>query len=119
MFRYFFVVMASGCAVLTLAPVLNCLLPASLHANESFYDDFIEPDLTNPDRQPVTWTSTNVGDEMVIEDESLLIGKSSGGGTNAVVVDFAARNVAIEAQFRLQCSYGIVPPLRCLPPADL
>ena len=86
--------------ILWLAVGWVCLGTGSSQASESFRDDFTTPDPTNPGREPVTWI-TGLGDGIVIENESLVVGDSSGNVGGANVDGFLAQEVFIESQFRI------------------
>ncbi len=84
--------------LLNLVFALACFPTNCSTAAESFLDDFTNPSPSDPDRAPVTWRATygNIaieGGDLVISADSSLAG--------AFVNDFVAKDVTIEAQFRI------------------
>jgi hypothetical protein len=76
-----------------------CFAPEIAPAMESFTDDFSNPDASNPDRNPATWRAV-FGGSIAIADGDLVVGKSS-GLAGALVDAFAAKDLAVETQFRI------------------
>jgi hypothetical protein len=90
-------------AIMCLVASVVCLGAGPLGA-QGFRDEFVNPDPSNPDREPVSWANepgntTN----LAIGDGNLFLRNDSLRLATAFVdpADFAAENVAVESQFRL------------------
>jgi hypothetical protein len=70
-----------------------------LRADDSFSDDFNNPDPTNVAREPVTWNAA-FGGTIAIENGDLIVSKTR-GLSGAGVTGFTAENLSIESQFRI------------------
>ena len=81
---------------------LICLGTGLVEATQSFRDEFTNPDPTNPNRDPVTWTAF-FGSSIAIENGNLVIGQASSAATLgfAYVDGFSAQDATIEAQFQI------------------
>lgn len=83
-----------------------CLGAGVVQAEGSFRDEFVNPDPTNPDREPVTWVS-DWDSEVLIQNEDLVIADTAGIGLDNVATaevpadDFFAADAVVETQFRI------------------
>lgn len=97
------------------AIIISLIVTATVtHASVSFVDTFDNPDLTNPEREPVAWLATFDG-QISIEDGAMLVGDTAGGLGGAVVEEFVAADVAVETHMTIHQATDVGMALRIDP----